>query len=204
MKKSDIKVGAEYAQRRGQYGSAQRVRILGEARVQQGWGYGRKTITGSRAIVLDSDTGQPQTRLNAETGEQVDRIIEVANREIVEPWVDYAERNAALAKSRRDQARKLRDDRAARAEVLLDLIPALRHAGFEDEARPVRDSKILAPLEASVPDCLEERDAVFGAGKDVNLVAPKAHALVEYVTNGAAVGIKAPDLLRLLQRGNVR
>lgn len=207
MKKSDITIGSEYAYNRSEYGSAQRVKVLDtEARVQQGWGYGRKYITGSKVQVLDSRTGEPVVRKNAETGEEVPWIFDVANRTLREPWVEYAERNAAIGKARRDAQARLERDRSGRAGELLDLIPALRHAGFLDVQTKVYEDGVVKALQEQVPDCIEfvEGDDKVSWNRGWTLTAPLAPALDDYVKNGASIPIPASELLRILDGKSVR
>lgn len=206
MKKSDIHVGSEYAYTTHEWSTRQRVKVLGGASIRQGWGYSAKTIQGSRVQVLDTVTGEPAKRLDRESGEMVDWIIETANRNIREEWAPYAEREAAKAKARRDSARALADNRDARARVLLDLIPAMREAGFADIDYAINDSKVISALSAHVEDCLEERPDRYGreGQTEIWLVAPLARDLYEYVKDGGPIGVPGPTLLRLLQRGNIR
>lgn len=202
MKKSDIKVGGEYAYNRSEYGSAERVKVLStDARIQQGYGYGRKFITGSRVQVLDSRTGKPAVRKNAQTGEEVERVLEVANRTLREPWVDYAERNAAMAKARRDSDRQRLEGRRGRAGFLLDLIPALRHAGFLDTTTTVYDNETVQVLREQVPDCIE---FIEEGMRGWQFTAPLPRALAEHVQNGASIPVPASELLRILDGKSIR
>lgn len=201
MKKSDIVTGQEYAQNNSEYGAAQRVRVLGEGTVKQGWGYSARHITGSKIVILDKVTGEPKKRKDPETGEEVDWVTTVANREIREPWVDYAERNAAIAKSRRDSQRRLAADRRERAGFLLDLIPALRHAGFLDTTASVYENEAVAALKEQVPECLE---FVEEGMRGWQFTAPLARDLAKYVYNGSAIPVPASELLRVLDGRSVR
>jgi hypothetical protein len=203
MKKNEIEIGAEYVYSRSEYGTRQRVRVLSEASIQQGYGYSKKFITGSKVEVLDDTTGEPRTRKIG--GEQIPWVMEVSNRTIREPWLDYAERQAAIRASRMAGARRLRDDRDARARVLLDLIPALREAGYEDIEETVRDSSVIEALRSHVEDCLEVRPSRYRENaQETFFIAPLASALEEYVDTNKSIPLKATDLLRLLQRGNIR
>lgn len=205
MKKSDIKVNGEYAYSRNEYGSRDRVRVLGEASISQGYGYGRKSITGSRVQVLESRSGEPKMRKNSETGELVPIILNVANRTLRQEWAPYWTNLCAANTQRLAFAKKAADDRLARSRVLLDLIPALREAGYEDIDCVVNDLEHVAALEAHIEDCVEERTSRYNEDRtETFLVAPLAPSLLAYVARGSRVEIPATDLLRLLQRGNIR
>ena len=196
MKKSDIVIGQEYAQGRDRYSTPQRVKVLGEARISVGWSYQKKTVSGTRAQVLDRQTGKPATRPDGS-----EWIIEVANREILEPWVDYAERNAAMAKARRESDRRRLDARRERAGFLLDLVPALRHAGFLDTKTTVYDNETVKALREQVPDCIE---FVEEGLRGWEFTAPLPQALAKYVENGASIPVPASELLRILDGRSVR
>lgn len=207
MKKSEIKINGEYAYKSHEWGSAQRVRVIGECPITQGYGYRRKTITGSRIQVLDSRTGAPlNSPASVSQGDPKPWILNVANRTLREDWAPYWEREVAAAKARKEGADRLADDRAARSRVLLDLIPLMRDAGFEDTETTVRDSKVRTALDLHVEDCLEVRPDRYGREGETETVfkAPAAAACVEYVSNGSSIPVKATDLVRLLVHGNVR
>lgn len=181
MKKSDIKIGTEYAERRGSYGSPTRVKVISlDGRYTQGWGYSRKTISGAvvQNVAADGTLGPERT---------------VPNRQILEEWAPYAERERQAAAARRSSEIAARDGRRERAAHLLDLIPALRHAGVEDTETQVwdRNSKFVAALihaglegDILVKREESERDSVWG--DQYTLTAPLARSLEDYVVHNRA------------------
>ena len=202
MKKSDIVIGQEYAYSTYESGRKDRVRVLGEARVQQGWGYRAKTISGSRILLLENATGEPKKRKDPQTGEEVDFIVDTANRNIRELWAPYWEREVAAAKARRDSVARRRSDKAERASMLLDLIPALRHSGFLDVTGDVRDLETKKAIEAVDEQILHQEGE--GVWARTILTAPLAPALSAFVEHGKPIGIEANALLRILDGRNVR
>lgn len=205
MKKSEIKINSEYAYSSYDHGLRDRALVLGEARIKQGYGYGSKTISGSRIQLLDRRTGAPLKKRNASTGEETLWIIEVANRTLREDWAPYWAAQVAANQQRLAHANRVADDRDARSRVLLDLIPALREAGYEDDDIEVRDDLVLKALEAHIEDCIEERESRYRSDRvETHLVAPLSKGLLAYVDSGKAVPVPATDLLRILQRGNIR
>lgn len=202
MKKSDIVIGQEYAYSTYEGGRKDRVRVLGEAQVKQGWGYRAKTITGSRILLLENATGEAKRRKDPETGEEVDFIVDTANRNIREEWAPYWEREVAAAARRREQVRSRRDGKAERASMLLDLIPALRHAGFFDVEGDIRDLETQRAIEAIDDQILHKQgEGVFAR---TILTAPLAPALSSFVEHGKPIGIEANALLRILAGRHVR
>lgn len=180
MKKSDIKVGVEYAEQRSEYGSATRVRVVSlDGKVSQGWGYSAKTITGAIVVNVNDDgsTGPQRT---------------VPNRQIREEWAPYHARLLANAKARRDNAKAAADAKAERAKSLLEIIPLLRHAGLEDERDYLYNDEVIALLKREVPDCIEVTET------STYFVAPLADGLEEYVRHGSPVKVKIADLKTLL------
>lgn len=192
MKKSDVKIGSEYAYNRNEYGSAQRVRVLREAKIQQGWGYSQKTVSGWEVEVLDSKTGAPAVR----PGNGEAWVMKIHGRTLREDWAPYWERQVALLASRRASERSAEEGRQQRAKFLLDLIPSLRESGVDDDKTIVYDLKVIRALQAHVDDCLVESGE--GINERVELVAPYARALVEYVENGKRIAVPADHLLTFL------
>lgn len=185
MKKSEIKIGTEYAQARGDWefggGRANRVRVVSlDGKVKQGWGYNAKTITGAIVDRLDKDgnvTGQTT----------------VPNRQIREEWAPYHARHVAAVKAQRANAKAILEAKEERAKSLLEIIPLLRHAGLEDERDYVYNDEIRALYERHVPDCVEGTE-----GGNFYLVAPLAGGLDDYVRTGSAIKVKIADLKTLL------
>lgn len=202
MKKSEIVIGQEYAYSTYEGGRKDRVRVLGEARVQQGWGYRAKTITGSRVLLLDNATGEPKKRKDPESGQEVDFIVDTANRNIREDWAPYWERVNEQARARRESVKLRQQGKAERASMLLDLIPALRHAGFFDVEGDIRDLETRRAIEAVDEQILHQQgEGVFAR---TILTAPLAPALSSFVEHGKPIGIEANALLRILAGQNVR
>jgi hypothetical protein len=204
MKKSDIKIGTEYAERRGSYGSMQRVRVLGESTTTQGYGYSRKSIAAWRCAVLDARTGRPATKVDSD-GVATERIITVPSRQIQEEWAPYAERERAKAQAQRDSEAAAKRGRESRAHTLLDLIPILRHAGLPDIEIQVWDakSKFLSALDSAglIGDIVIKRESSDRGevwGDQYTLKAPLARSIEDYVVRGSEFKISAPDLAMIL------
>ena len=188
MKKSDLNIGTDYAERRGTYGACTRVRLVSlDGRYTQGWGYSRKTITAAvvRNVGKDGELGPERT---------------VPNRQIVEEWAPYEARERAARKARLDSEAAAKAGREERARRLLDLIPALRHAGLEDTEVSVwdRKEKFLAALDAAGlgDDLLTKVESERGLawGDQYTLRAPLARSLEDYVVNNRAFAVTADDL----------
>lgn len=203
MKKSDIKIGSEYAERRGTWGPMQRVRILGETTTTQGYGYSRKKITAWRCAVLDAK-GAPAT-ITDKDGVETERVIVVPSRQIQEDWAPYAARERAAAIARRNSEAASKQGREDRAHDLLDLVPALRHAGIEDTTTTVwgRNDKFVSALIAAglegdilTKDDESTRGTVWG--EQYTLKAPLARSLEEYVVSNSAFKLSAADLSTIL------
>lgn len=197
MKKSDITIGAEYAYSNYDHGARQRVRVIGEVKVQQGWGYRAKMITGSKILFLDA-AGQPMMQPGSSDAEWT---ANVANREIREPWLQYAEREAALRRARQEAKRTQHDQREERAKLLPGLIAALRAAGVEDTVgRKIwaTDRDVLPYLERHIPEAL----GIDGEGilAQHTVTAPLADGLVDFVRSGVRIPVPADVLLMLAQQ----
>lgn len=199
MKKSDIVIGQEYAYSTYEGGSCQRVRVIGEAQIQQGWGYRAKKITGSRILILNPKTGEPQAHPQ-NAGEEW--VKDVPNREIREEWAPYWKRINEQRSARLESQRHRREGKAERASMLLDLIPALRHSGFLDVESDVRDLESRQAIEAVDEQILHQQgEGVFAR---TILTAPLAPALASFVEHGKPIGIEANALLRVLAGRSVR
>lgn len=205
MKKNEIQIGAEYAERRGSIGGCSRVRILAETTTVQGYGYSRKKITAWRVAVLDPRTGRPATRVDAD-GIETERVMVVPSRQIVEPWVDYAEREAAARKARLAAEDHALRGRQARAKLLLDLIPAMRHAGLPDTETRIwdRGEKFMTALDSAglVGDIVtkdEVSDRGIAWGDQWTLRCPLSREIEDFVVRGDRLEISAEDLLSVLK-----
>lgn len=198
MKKSDIKIGQEYLQRRGQYGVGQRVRVLGEGTITEGYGYRARTRAGTRVVILDAKTGEPVKRFTDPTGTAVDLEIVVPNREVVELWSEYAEREAKIKALRLSQQSKAEQGRRDRARALPALIGGLRRAGVEDSTALLYPGDRHLPLIQKVaPETVSEPD---GLVQRRIFTAPLARELARYVESGKEIAIPTSDLLRILDK----
>lgn len=193
MKKSDIKVGTDYAERRGTWGSMTHVRVVSlDGKVKQGWGYNQRTISGTvvQNVLAGGELGPERT---------------VPNRQIQEEWAPYAERVNAEARARRSADAAAKRGREARAHDLLNLIPILRNAGLPDIEIQVwdRQSKFLSALDSAglIGDIVTKREESERGeiwGDQYTLKAPLARSIEDFVVTNAQFKISAPDLAMIL------
>jgi hypothetical protein len=135
----------------------------------------------------------------------------VANRQIREDWTAYAEREAAKRRARLDgEARELAE-RRRRAKNLLEIVPALRHAGIEDSTHRVwggstGDGKFVSALENAglLGDILTkdpESERGLAWGDQYTLRCPLARQMEDYVVRGSSISFRESDLFTLLKIG---
>lgn len=193
MKKSEIKIGEDYAFSLTEYGSMTRVRIIEESSVDRGWGHNRKSRFAWKVQRLNDD-GTPQRRTPSDAE---DWFLHVESRTIRQPWAEYAEEQRKRQQERRSAAAKLQADRIRRAGEVADLIPRLEASGlFEvNDSWVLYDDAVAAIVRANVS--LQGR---IGPGKYSifeALHAPLARGLLEYIKSGAKVEIPFEALVAL-------
>ena len=183
MKRSEIQVGVEYAIGRDweyQNGSAQRARVTGFGPVRNGYGGGR--VTGALVEYLNED-GSVRT-----TGG-------LTTREIREEWGPYSARWRQIRRDRIANQRARLQAQRERTQRLLDIIPALRAAGFVDEKAFVYDETVTSLLGQVVPEVFVLNE---GGGRTSQVQMPLARSLAEYVKTGSKIEVHVEDLWRLL------
>ena len=142
MKKTEIKVGEEYAETNesgtsrysiGRF-NASRVRVLEHTVVPVGRAWEKKTQPAVRVVYLDGK-GKPKTRTHEGVTEEVVRTV--ANRQIKEPWSRYAKRKREHeAASRRGEEIRAQQEAAHSAvnreifKALKAKVPSLNQQGY--------------------------------------------------------------------------
>lgn len=190
MKRSDIKIGEDYAYADYSYayenGTANRVRVVSFDGSQRT--IGGELIIGTLVNPLNPDGSIRQ----AKDGSGLMSWV-VKNRDIREPWAPYAARWMEIRSERRKQEARTKLVRRARAQRLLDIIPALRHKGIEDTPRVmVVNDQVVALLDEYVPDIVARGDNGWAY-----ITAPLARSIEDYVWHGSEFKISADDLLKV-------
>lgn len=196
MKRTDIKVGAEYAHGRDyeyENGTADRVRVTGFTPVKQGWSYSARTVTGVAIEYLDAK-GEVAT-YEGNDGEQHPRVGAVATRRIREEWATYAERWAEIRRERRAARRDAEIAADGRARFLADLLPALRAAGVEDEVAWIYTNQSTNLLELHVPEIFLLNEE---GGRTSQIKAPLARSIDDFIKGNKGFEVKADVLYRLV------
>lgn len=198
MKRSDIIIGQEYAQARGDWeydhGTASRVRVIGEAEVQQGYGHRAKTVKGLEIEFLERDGSV--TQVEHRDGTKSDKRAKVTGRQIREPWAEYQARWTKIRQARLVNERARRSAIDERAERLLDIIPALLHAGIPDERSYSYDDTTVAALERHVPEIFDHTEE---GGRQSYFNGPLASSYAGYVQHGHEFKVKVDVLLAALR-----
>ena len=204
MKKSDIKVGQEYAVARSDYefdrGSATRARVIStDGKVTQGWGYNQRTITGTVIQYLNPDGTDAMVRpRNSEEPQPHQRTV--PNREIREEWETYNERWTEIRRQRAERKSAEYRAQVERAKRVPALIEALREAGFEDRTERLYTNAISTRLLAEYAGEYVSEPEGEGVLVHRTLTAPFAKHIEGYVINDGRFPLSADDLLRMLAR----
>lgn len=183
MKRTEIEIGKTYAVGRDweyQNGSALRARVTGFGPVRNGYGGGR--VTGALVEFLNED-GTVRT-----TGG-------LTTREVREEWEPYSARWRQIRADRVASQRARLQAQRERTQRLLDIIPALRAAGFVDEKTFVYDDTVNALLNQTVPEVFVRNE---DGGRTAQVKMPLARSLVEFVKANAKIEMHVEDLWRLL------
>lgn len=198
MKKNDVKIGTEYAYNHAQevdrYGRPERVKVLAgpisREKTSYSWSRGTRKTSVFQVERVDSD--------------REDKVFETEARWLHEEWAPYAARKAEQARQRRAADNAAREARRDRALTLLDLIPALRHAGLPDREHKIytrSEDFIVALTDAGLYEDLlvKQEESTRGTfwGVEYILTAPLADGLEKYVTRGEHFTVSYDDLVTL-------
>lgn len=184
MKRSEIQVGTDYAIGRPSGTWRERVRVTGPAVVKQV--KVRGSFYDTRKAILWPVTNIP----GGET-----HMIE--SREFVRTWESHAAAVKVDRERRRDHDQVRREAMEVRVKSLLDLVPALHHAGVADSDCPIYEMSHTAGMVGMVEThCPELLTMVRNS---LRLTAPLAHGLVDYIESGKDIPVPAALLLEMIR-----
>jgi len=194
MKKTEIEQGAEYVSSRSNdynfqsYG-INRVKVVGEPYLVPPAGHWERRGKTRVPVLVWSEKDQ----------EWGDKVNNIETRHIREPWAPYAERKEAHARANADSRARRRQAQDERAARLLQLIPALRHAGVPDTEARLHRKAATASLLQHIPEDIEEVDHENPILSHRVLRAPLAASIENYVEEGRFLQIDAETLLRAIR-----
>lgn len=189
MRKQDIKIGEEYANRWGR-----RLKVIGEP--YRHTSSGRCGPSTTWVVRAQYETYPSQRE---EFGEW-DKPSFVPTRDILRPWAEEkAELNAA--RSARDKLiGELDTTRRERIEVAAGIVDRLAALGIEDETQVVIEpplGKLFELLRERWPERTEVKNLTRSYYRN-RFTAPLAAGILTYITNGSLIGVPAELLVELL------